>query len=128
AKVKRFGDVPWYDKVLNIDSEELYAPRERRDVIIDHIIADLDNAISRLKTRSDIGATRINKESALLFKSRVSLYEGTWEKYHAGTVFGVEGSTGDKYLNLAVQSAEELMNIDGVELFSTGEPATDYFN
>lgn len=128
AKVKRFGDVPWYDRVLNIDSEELYAPRERRDVIIDHIIADLDNAISRLKTRNDIGATRINKECALLFKSRVCLYEGTWEKYHAGTVFGVEGSTGEKYLNLAVQSAEELMNIDGVELFSTGEPATDYFN
>src|SRR5690606_15025640 len=30
-KVKRFGDVPWYDKGLNIDSEELYAPSEGRN-------------------------------------------------------------------------------------------------
>jgi len=128
AKVKRFGDVPWYDQVLNIDSDELYAPREKRNVIVDNIIADLDKAISMLKNRSEIGATRINKESALLFKSRVALYEGTWEKYHSGTPFGVEGSNGEKYLNLAAEAAEELMNIDGAELFSTGDPASDYFN
>ena len=127
-KVKRFGDVPWYDKVLNIDSEELYAPREGRNIIVDHIITDLENAISLLKTRSDIGATRINKESALLFMSRVCLYEGTWEKYHAGTAFGVTGSTGEKYLTRAVQAAEELMNIAGAELYSTGDPINDYFD
>ena len=127
-KVKRFGDVPWYDKVLNIDSEELYAPREGRNIIVDHIITDLENAISLLKTRSDIGATRINKESALLFLSRVCLYEGTWEKYHAGTAFGVTGSTGEKYLTRAVQAADELMNTAGAELYSTGDPINDYFD
>ncbi len=127
-KVRMFGDVPWYDKVLNIDSEELYAPREPRNVIVDNILADMDQAIALLKTRSGIGDTRLNKESALLFKARVCLYEGTWEKYHAGTPFGVQGSNGDKYLNLAVQAAQELMNMDGVGLFSTGNPQTDYFD
>jgi len=127
AKVQRFGDVPWTDKVLNIDSEELFIPRQDRNIIVDHIILDLDNAISLLRNRDEIGTTRINKESALLFKSRVCLYEGTWEKYHAGTPFGVDGSNGEKYLNLAVQAAEELMSIDGIELFSTGDPNNDYY-
>src|SRR5690606_19559436 len=119
--------VPWTDKVLNIDSEELFIPRQDRNIIVDHIILDLDNAISLLRNRDEIGTTRINKESALLFKSRVCLYEGTWEKYHAGTPFGVDGSNGEKYLNLAVQAAEELMSIDGIELFSTGDPNNDYY-
>lgn len=127
-KVKRFGDVPWYDQVLNIDSEELFAPREKRNIIVDHIIADLDKAIAMLRFRSDIGDTRINKESALLFKSRVCLYEGTWENYHAGTPFGVQGSNGEQYLIQAVEAANQLMNIDGAELFSTGDPENDYFN
>ncbi|HLR33321.1 MAG TPA: RagB/SusD family nutrient uptake outer membrane protein, partial [Fodinibius sp.] len=80
-KVKRFGAVPWYDEALNIDSEELYAPREPRNIIVDHIIADLDRAIERLQGRSQVGANRVNLESALALKSRVALYEGTWEKY-----------------------------------------------
>lgn len=128
VKVQRFGDVPWTDKILNIDSEELYIPRESRAVIVDRIIEDLDRAIALLKNRNEIGYTRINKESALLFKSRVCLYEGTWEKYHLGTPFGVAGSNGEKYLNLAIQAAEQLINIDGVELFSTGDPYHDYYN
>src|SRR5690606_8624591 len=127
-KVKRFGDVPWTDKVLNIDSEELYIAREGRNVIVDKIIADLDRAVDLLKDRSEVGATRINKESALLFKSRVCLFEGTWEKYHAGTTFGVEGSNGQQYLNLAVQASEALMNLDGVGLYSTGNSDIDYYD
>ncbi len=127
-KVKRFGNVPWYDEVLNIDSEGLYAPREQRNVIVDNIVEDLDQAISLLKSIDEIGATRLNKESALLFKSRICLYEGTWEKYHAGTVFGVEGSNGEKYLNLAAEASEQLVSNENVQLFSTGDPANDYFN
>lgn len=42
-------------------------------------------------------AHRLNRECALLFKSRVALYEATWEKYHAGTarVPGGPGWPGD---------------------------------
>ena len=35
--------------------------------------------------------TRISKNAALLLKSRVALYEGTWEKYHAGTAMVPKG-------------------------------------
>lgn len=126
-KVKRFGAVPWYDEVLNIDSEELYAPREPRNVIVDHIIEDLDAAIERLQDRSQVGANRVNLESALALKSRVALYEGTWEKYHAETVFGVDGSNGEAYLQLAVDASERLINSGNLGLYSTGNPGEDYW-
>ncbi len=127
-KVKRFGDVPWYDEVLNIDSEELYASREPRNVIVDHIIDDLDKAISLLKNKSAVTMNRVNREAALIFKSRVCLYEGTWEKYHAGTVFGVEGKNGQDYLQLAAQSAGTVIDEGNLSLYSTGNPDQDYWD
>lgn len=126
--VKRFGDVPWYDKVLNIDSEELYASREARNVVIDHIIDDLNLAISLLKNKSQVSSNRINRESALIMKSRVCLYEGTWEKYHASSVFGVQGSNGQQYLQESIEAAEILINEGNLSLYSTNDPENDYFD
>src|SRR5690606_35199079 len=94
--VKKFGDVPLITKTLNIDSDELYNPRTPRQQVIDAIIEDLDKAIEYMKSGPTEGGTRFNKEIAQLFKSRVCLYEGTWEKYHNGTVFGVTNSKSDE--------------------------------
>lgn len=127
-KVKRFGDLPWYDQVLDIDSEGLMAPREPRNVIIDHIIDDLDQAIALLQNKAAIGMNRINLEAALAFKSRVCLYEGTWEKYHAGTVFGVAGSDGTQYLQMAADAAKTLMDMGTLQLYSNGNPDEDYWS
>lgn len=124
--VKRFGDVPWYSKVLNIDSKDLMAPRNPRNQIIDSIINDLDKAIGLLSLKNKLPLNRINKGCALLFKSRVCLYEGTWEKYHKGTVFGVKGSNGERYLKWAVEAANELMDKGNFSLYSTGHPDKDY--
>ncbi|SHF01677.1 Starch-binding associating with outer membrane [Mariniphaga anaerophila] len=126
-KVRQFGDVPWYNNVLNIDSEELYAAREPRNVVVNHIIEDLDMAISLLKDKSEVSPNRINREAALLLKSRICLYEGTWEKYHAGTVFGVNGSDGGEYLSLAVQASGTLISEGNLSLYSTGNPGDDYW-
>lgn len=126
-KVRRFGDVPWYDQVLTIDSEGLMAPREPRNVVIDHIIDDLDQAIALLQTKAAIGMNRVNLEAALAFKSRVALYEGTWEKYHAGTEFGVAGSDGSEYLQIAADAAQTLMDMGTLQLYNTGNPEEDYW-
>ena len=126
-KVRRFGDVPWYDEVLNIYSEGLMAPRDPRNIVVDNILADLDKAISMLQDKSQIGTTRINRETALAFKSRVALYEGTWEKYHQGTVFGVEGSDGSQYLQIAADAAKTIIDEGNFQLYSTGNPDEDYF-
>ncbi|MCU7549786.1 RagB/SusD family nutrient uptake outer membrane protein [Chitinophagaceae bacterium LB-8] len=84
--VKAFGDVPWYSHVLSqTDSVELFRPRDSRALVVDSILALMDSSIKYLKPRAAVTVNRINKETALIFKSRVALFEGTWAKYHAGT-------------------------------------------
>ena len=110
--LRSFGDLPWINKTLNADFEELKALNVRigRSVIADSIIADLDFAIANLYPKERAEALRINREIALLVKSRVCLFEGTWEKYHAGTIFGVNGSDGSKYLTQAAAAARTLID------------------
>lgn len=128
-KVKAYGDVPWYDSPLEMDSEELYKPRDARTVVVDSILSNLDKAIAYLKplSQADGGNNRLSKEAALLFKSRVALYEGTWQKYHKGTAFGTAGANPHKYLRAAADAAEELMSATyGRALYSNNDPANDY--
>jgi len=44
-----------------------------------------------MESNPDKAKTRINKESALLLKSRVALFEGTWLKYFKNTAFVPNG-------------------------------------
>lgn len=127
--LKRYGDIPWYSKVLELDDEvELMRPRDSRTLIIDSILVDLDKAISYLDKRTDVGNNRINKESALAFKTRVALFEGTWQKYHANTPFGTPGTDPNKYFKQAVEAGEELIKGDyNVGIYNTGNPDNDYY-
>jgi hypothetical protein len=109
-KVKSFGDVPWVNQPLSTTSPELFLPRTNRGIVVDSIIADLDKAISLLYPAAKVPVSRISREAAMLLKARVCLYEGTWEKYHAGTPFGVAGSDGSRFLREAGETAGELMD------------------
>ena len=125
--VKEYGDVPWIGKTLNIDSEELYLPKTPRNTVVDSIIADLDIAIDLLPDAIIDGRTRLNKAIAQLFKSRVCLYEGTWEKYQSGSAFGVSDPNPEKYLNMVVQSAGDIIQSGAYSIHNTGNPDWDYF-
>ncbi|AYD48656.1 RagB/SusD family nutrient uptake outer membrane protein [Arachidicoccus soli] len=112
AKLQNFGDLPWYNKPLGVnDTLLLKAPRISRAIIADSIIKNLDSAIAYLPSKAVAEPMRVNKEVALALQARIALYEGTWEKYHAGTPFGVQGSTGTSFLQKAA-SASQLI-IDG---------------
>jgi len=129
--LSNYGGVPWINKVLTTESSELYNPRDPRNVIADNILADLDKAIEYLYPASSAVRFRINKEIALAFKARVALFEGTWEKYHTGTVFGAPGGNSQKYLQAAAQAARDLIDAKygtTYAIFSTGKPHEDYFN
>lgn len=127
--LKKYGDVPWYSHVIEMDdTEALMRPRDSRLLIADSILADLDNAITHLELRKDVGNNRINKEAALAFKTRVALFEGSWQKYHANTDFGTAGADPAKYFKICVEAAEELMKGDyKVGIYSTGNPDEDYY-
>lgn len=79
-----FGDFPIVTKVLNDDNDEVVEASKRspRNEVARFILDDLDTAINYLASRSEFSGQRLNRESALLFKSRVALFEGTFEKYH----------------------------------------------
>lgn len=124
SKLRQFGDLPWVNKPLDITSGELKTPRLSRSVIVDSIMNDLDRAVQYLPSKASAQASRVNKQVAQLFQARIALFEGTWEKYHAGTAFGVNGSDGTKFLQKAATvSADLIANPGGYALVAT--PGTD---
>lgn len=120
-KVKRFGDVPWYDKQLASNDPELKKPQDSREFIMAKIIEDLDFAIQYLPAKKEL--YRISKWTALALKSRVCLFEGTFRKYHGLTVDGVGH---EYYLEQAVKAAEDFINQSGYGLYR-GESTTTVY-
>ncbi|WP_289055920.1 RagB/SusD family nutrient uptake outer membrane protein [Carboxylicivirga marina] len=128
--LKKFGDLPWYNEPLETNSEELYAARLPRNQVVDSILVLLDGAIDNLPLKSDAENLRLNKESALLLKARVALYEGTWEKYHKGTAFAAADVDPSKYMTTAANTAYELMELGTASIYkeSNTDFSTNYLN
>lgn len=113
-KVVRFGDVPWYNKVINTTDEAyLTQARDPRTVVMDSVLADINDAVARLATTKS--TEEVTKWTALAMKSRICLFEGTFRKYH--TEFNLPNA--DKFLNEAVTASEELMTKSGYQIYST---------
>lgn len=83
----RFGDLPIITSVLEDRDEVIVEASKRapRNEVARFILEDLDKAIGFLSARERFKGQRINKEAALVFKSRVALFEATFEKYHKGS-------------------------------------------
>jgi hypothetical protein len=129
-KLKTWGDLPWLSKMLlPTDSSELMAPRLSRAIVVDSMMNILDRAITLLPGKGDAGYEnfRVYKELAAAFQSRVALYEGTWEKYHAGTPYGVPGADGSKFLQKAVSAAQLVIDSKKFALDNVGQP-NGYWN
>ena len=94
-KLKTFGDFPILKNTLpdNLAALTEASKRKPRNEVARFIISDLDSAISLMATTPPNGKNRLSKNTALLFKSRVALYEGSWLKYHQGTAL-VPGGPG----------------------------------
>lgn len=86
--LRNFGDVPIFTEMLPDDQAELTARSKRspRNEVARFILQDLDKAASLLMQNAPESG-RICRDAALQLKARVALYEGTWERYHAGTCF-----------------------------------------
>ena len=83
GKIKSYGDVPWYEKDLTDgDEEELFKPRDNRDMILGKVIEDLEFAIQWLPEKNAAAECALHKDAARTQLSRVCLYYGTFKKYH----------------------------------------------
>lgn len=118
-KLMDYGDLPWYDEVLETGGEGLYKGRDPRETVVSNIIRDLDQAISILPRKSSVA--RVSKDAALALKARVCLFEGSWRRYHGG-----EGA--DKYFSLARDASAELMKSEyNYSLFTGKTPTKSYY-
>ncbi len=122
-KVKRFGDVPWIGKPLDISDPALYNPRDPRTLVLDSVLADLNYACENIKTINDPTRSTITKYVAYALKSRVCLFEGTFRKYH--TELNLQG-TAAAWLEQAAEAAGEVMAKGGYSINSTGGAGKSY--
>ena len=103
--VKRFGDMPWYDKVIDdTNTEELYRPRDSRTFVMDKVMEDLEFAMENVKIDHGTKGLDINQDVVKAFASQIMLFEGTWQKYRAKN-----NENAAKYLNLARKAADDLI-------------------
>lgn len=114
-KVKRFGDVPWINKALDVaDTEQLNKGRDSRVMVMDSVLADLDFACNSITSSNDPTRSLVTKYVAYAFKSRVALHEGTFRKYH--TNLNLQSSAAD-LLNQAAVAAKKVMDEGGYKLY-----------
>ena len=94
TKLQNLGDFPIVKNTLTDNAEILIAASQRapRNEVARFIISDLDSAYNLMLATSPDGAkNRLSKNCALLLKSRVALFEATFEKNFRGTAFVPKG-------------------------------------
>ncbi|WP_373123518.1 RagB/SusD family nutrient uptake outer membrane protein [Bacteroides caccae] len=117
VKVRRYGDVPWYDHVIGSDdTEDLSKPRDSREFVMQKVLEDINFAITNLRNKKD--TYRVTRWTALALKSRICLFEGTFRKYHG---------LGDweKYLNECASASDTFITESGYTVYTGG--STPYF-
>lgn len=122
-KVKRFGNVPWINKPLSVDDPALFAGRDKRELVMDSVLADINFACANITATNDPSRTTITKWVAQAYKSRICLFEGTFRKYH--DELGLQ-STANKWLQESATAAEEVMTKGGYTINTTGGAGTSY--
>ena len=78
-KVRKYGDIPWYDHVISdTDKAELYRARDSRGFVMQKVMEDLDRAIAGLPETWAEGVYRVNRYAAYAYKccSRKSRHGG----------------------------------------------------
>jgi len=124
-KVKTFGDVPWYDKVLSSSDPDLYKSRDSRVLVMDKILEDIDFACANITTEFNRNGSTITRSVALALKSRICLFEGTFRKYSGDATLA---ATANKFLTEAANAAEELIGKNNYSIYRTGTtPYRDLF-
>lgn len=139
-KVRKYGDIPWYDHVISdSDKASLYRARDSRGFVMQKVMEDLDKAIDGLPVTWTEGVYRINKYAAYAFKSRVALFEGTWRKYHdvPDETYTKEDGTqmtlsSEYFLTQAADAAKAVIDYGKYKMYKgetivKGQPYRDFF-
>jgi starch-binding outer membrane protein, SusD/RagB family len=116
--LQQFGGVVIVDHLLTPGSPELYSPQNSRDDVINFILDDLNAAIPELPYESNIETSdkgRISRGAADAFLSRVTLYEGTWQKFRGNV------TRANILLDSCINASNRVITRGEYELFKPAE-------
>ena len=118
-KVKRFGDVPWYNRPLSSTDPDLKKPRDSRQLIMDSVLNDIDYAIQHIPDDQELYL--VTKWTAMALKSRICLFEGTYRKYHGIADY-------ERFLNECATVSEQFIDQSPYSIYQSGDkPYRDLF-
>lgn len=106
-----FGDVPYIEEELNIDSPDVYRARDKREYVVSEITKSLENCYKALPEYIPAASKefgRISQAAALTLLSRIYLYNEMWEQ--------------------AADAASRAMQLPYYGLYKTGDTENDYAN
>ncbi|NQX37339.1 Starch-binding associating with outer membrane [Pedobacter steynii] len=120
-KIKKYHNVPWFNKTLTADDPALMKTQDPRALVADSVLSDLNYAAENIKP--DGTNTRVTKWAALALLSRFALHEGTFRKYHDEIQL-----TGDyqRFLDAAIAASAKIMKDGGFSITNTGKGGLDY--
>lgn len=109
--VRRYGDVPYENKYLDqvSDTAQIWGPRISRNVVMDSVLSDINNAVALLYTKSVAdtytGVNTVNQDIANALKARICLFEGTYSKYQLSNA-----TRATNYLTQCKTASEAVIN------------------
>lgn len=122
-KVKRFGEVPWIGKPLEVTDPALYNGRDSRTMVMDSVLADINYATANIRSNVDATRSMVTRDVAFALKSRICLFEGTFRKYH--TQLNLQASAAE-WLNNAAASSKVLMDKGTYSINTAGGLGNSY--
>lgn len=123
--VKKFGDVPYYNKTLGVDDPDLYKGRDPRTLVMDSVLSDIDFACANIRNTKDNTASQVTRWVALALKSRICLFEGSIRKYHPELELT---GTASEWFTEAAEAANLVMQGNQYRLLTSGaQPYRDLF-
>lgn len=109
--VRRYGDCNFIENAVDpADTEFIYGPREKRDIVFDKILEDLDYACANIATQK--ASQSWSKDLAYAMKSYMTLCEGTYRKYCTEAENGLapDAARAKKLLEASAAASDYLIN------------------
>lgn len=120
--VKKFGDVPWIDKPLDVNSIELYKERDSREFVMEKVYEDIIFACNNITTINDATGTLVTKWAAYALASRIALFEGTFRKYHSLKL----NTSYQIWLERAYKCADYIIQNSSKKIYESDGPQKSY--
>lgn len=129
--VKRYGGVPIIRRPQTFTGDnlaELQVPRNTEKDVYDFVISDLDSAALLLPVTNIKG--RVNKYTAIAFKSRVMLFAASIAKYGSvqlNGIIGIPSANANTYWQGAMNAANQVISSGKYSLYNTNPNKSDNF-